>query len=157
VNGKRKRLNLPSLLQCRRVLRVRSLLLLVVLVAGSILGRDAALLHQILTIREYAVATAIDQPDAQSFAKPPPTARARPSGLSKRQAWSPTDPPDDDDENDDDSDTVAARFVSVEPMPRVVIHAAVSVLSTETRGIARPTPTCIDLLCAPPRGPPLPA
>lgn len=145
----------PSLIHGRRVRRLRSLLLLIILVAGSILGRDAALLHQILTIRAYAIASAIDENAAQSFAKPPPAARARPSGLSKRQVWSPTDPPDDDDENDDDSDTVAARLASLEPMPRIIIHAAVVCDITDAPGTARETPTCIDLLCAPPRGPPL--
>jgi hypothetical protein len=150
------RVRLPSLIVARALSRTRSLWLLAILLFGSIVGRDAALLHQILLIRDYASATAFDESEASAVTKPPPNGKVRPSGLSKRSAWSPTDPPDDDDENDDDSDTVAARFVSIEPLPQPIVLAAVILDCAPPFVATRTTPPSFDLISALARGPPRP-
>ncbi len=89
------------------VARLRAFVLLIVVLFGSILARDALFVAQceaLLAEREAAVEELEDAPrlvDPLRKAK----LKLRPSGLSKRAAWCPFDHPADDDETDEDSDT----------------------------------------------------
>jgi hypothetical protein len=94
------------------------MLLLLAFAIGSILARDAVLAQRVHEIR--AAAQGIDLTIGATFASVQSHRRAelkvRPSGLSKRAAWSPTDPPDDEDETDDDSDTLAISRLRALPV-----------------------------------------
>jgi len=100
---------LPTLIALRRTARASRLVAWLALIGfaiGAILARDLVLLQ---SVPDECVAEA-------RFARPPADKRAakpRPSGLSKRAAWSPTDLPDDDDETDEDADTVAPSHAQV--------------------------------------------
>jgi hypothetical protein len=91
---------LPSLITLRRTARCSRALAWVALIAfavGAIFARDLLLIQSVSTDPTVVRESGSDK----KVAKP------RPSGISKRTAWSPTDPPDDDDETDEDADTVA--------------------------------------------------
>lgn len=89
--------------------RLRALLLLIAFAIGSIFARDALLVQQILALQAEAAAQSVEEPcdDPEWREDDAPARTIRPSGLSRRTAMNPFDPPDDDDELDQDSDTLA--------------------------------------------------
>lgn len=101
--------------------RLRALLLLVSFAVGSLIARDALLLHQTLTICTEASLGDVES-DAKSempaFAQAAEkSVKVRPSGISRRAAMNPWDAPEDDDELDWDSDTVAAAYATLAVLP----------------------------------------
>jgi len=94
---------------------------LITFAIGAIFARDLALIQ--------SVASNVDAPAAEARIVAPASdkklAKLRPSGMSKRTAWSPTDPTDDDDETDEDSDTVAPSHArpGLPPAPFIVAPA----------------------------------
>lgn len=105
--------------------RLRAFLLLVSFAVGSLIARDAAFLHQLMTIAAFDARDEADvvETDGPSFTAKAPKLKARPKGISRRMAWNPWDPPDDDDELDEDSDTTA------------VSHARLALLPAELRQV----------------------
>lgn len=108
--------------------RVSAALLLLAFAIGSIFGRDAVLASRVREIQAASecvgLATtliAIEGRHRRSELK------VRPSGMSKRTAWSPTDPPDDDDETDDDSDTLAAHLRALPIEAAVLVGSACAI------------------------------
>lgn len=94
-----------------KVRRASAALLLLAFAVGSIFGRDAVLASRVREIRAASecvgLATTLISIEGRHRRS---ELKVRPSGMSKRTAWSPTDPPDDDDETDEDSDTLAAHL-----------------------------------------------
>jgi len=101
--------------------RLRALILLVSFAVGSLLARDALLIQQTIVVRAAALGD-VDSDEAASMPGLEGRAAAhaikvRPSGISRRMAMNPWDPPDDDDELDQDSDTVAATYATLAVLP----------------------------------------
>lgn len=122
--------------------RLRAALLLVAFAIGSIFARDALLLQQVYAMQAEAAATA--GAEAELRAGDGPRMKVRPSGISRRGAWNPTDPPDDDDELDEDSDTLAAVQLSFDVTPAVLGSLSAAFISAdlppcEQRRAARPS------------------
>lgn len=131
--------------------RIRALVLFVSFAIGSLIARDALLVHQTLLLQTQASAeAAAEQASLPTFEQPSSSrfVKVRPSGISRRAAMNPWDPPDDDDELDQDSDTVAAGYATLAVLPAAstqsIAPASVSAvfrpvaLATCTAGEARP-------------------
>lgn len=117
--------------------RVGAALLLLAFAIGSIVARDAALTCRTRELREASGGVDLVVATASIGVRHRRTElKLRPSGISKRSAWSPTDPPDDDDEFDDDSDTFAARHARALPIDVGV--AVVAACSAGAPRFARP-------------------
>lgn len=100
------------------VSRVRAALLLVAFAIGSIFARDALLVQQTMQLRAEAQREFVPD-EAPAIDQAPKKLTARPSGISRRAAMNPWDPPDDDDELDEDSDTVAPAQLVLAVLPPV--------------------------------------
>jgi hypothetical protein len=114
-------LSLIALRRTAAISRVLAWVALITFAIGAIVARDLALLQSVGNISEA--------PSLEAQIVVPPSdkriAKVRPSGISKRTAWSPTDPTDDDDETDEDSDTVAPSHArpGLPPPPFIVAPA----------------------------------
>lgn len=103
--------------------RIRAIVLILSFAIGSLIARDALLVHQTLLLRAQAstesTADQDETPGLPAFEQPssPRLVKLRPSGISRRTAMNPWDPPDDDDELDQDSDTVAAVYATLAVLP----------------------------------------
>jgi hypothetical protein len=122
--------------------RLRAVLLLIAFAIGSIFARDALLVQQI-----YAMQAELDAPEYNDAPEVRPgevRVKLRPSGISRRTAMSPTDPPDDDDELDEDSDTLAAVHVVAGVAPAVLGSISAAFISADLppcaqRALAQPS------------------
>ncbi len=122
--------------------RLRAALLLVAFAVGSIFARDALLLQQVYAARAEVAASAGAEAELRADEGPRP--KLRPSGISRRAAWNPTDPPDDDDELDEDSDTLGVMHLSYDVTPAVLGPLSAAFISAdlppcEQRRSARPS------------------
>jgi hypothetical protein len=96
--------------------RVRAAILLIAFAIGSIFARDALLVQQTALLRAEAQRDWVPE-DFPAIDQAPKKLTVRPSGISRRAAMNPWDPPDDDDELDQDSDTVAAAHAVLAVLP----------------------------------------
>lgn len=101
--------------------RVLAWVALITFAIGAILARDLVLIDHLRGVDARSEVRTIERaPGDKKILK------LRPSGFSKRTAWSPTDPPDDDDETDEDSDTVAPPAPVALPPASFVVAPALS-------------------------------
>jgi len=135
--------------------RLRAALLLAAFVVGSIVGRDAALLQRLQQATDAAIELVPEGVAAVVDKHRRAKLQVRPSGISKRAAWSPTDPPDDDDELDDDSDSLAARWVRGLPVAPAMPHlSAVAGVRTALVHATATRPLQVSRTLRRQRGPP---
>lgn len=96
--------------------RIRAAIVLVAFAIGSIFAREALLVQQTMLLRAEAQGDFVRE-DFPVIDQAPKKLTVRPSGISRRAAMNPWDPPADDDELDQDSDTVAAAYAALAVLP----------------------------------------
>jgi hypothetical protein len=137
--------------------RLRALVLLVSFAVGSLIARDAAYIHQVLsfTAAESIDLDAIDL-EVPSVTAKTPKLKARPKGITRRMAWNPWDPPDDDDELDEDSDTTAVAHLRLALLPAELRQLLEADFVAVRAPVSRPAdgPRLASLRSISSRGPP---
>lgn len=132
------------------VSRVLAWVALITFAVGAILARDLVLIDHLRGVDSRSEVRTIERAPGDKK-----VLKLRPSGFSKRTAWSPTDPPDDDDETDEDSDTVAPSAPAALAGAAFVVAPALSGARI-ARFTARPIVVAIARRHSTPvRGPPV--